>query len=66
MKLWIDPPSGWKYGFPKIWDSEKDSRDIHKWVVKNGYPQALIDELGDLFYTRQWRADDGSTTSINS
>lgn len=63
MKLWIDPPSGWKYGFPKVWDSEKDSRDIYKWMVENGYPQALIDELGDLFYTRQWRADDNSPSN---
>lgn len=58
MKLWIDPPSGWQYGFPKIWDSEKDSRDSLVWLVDNGYPQELIDQLGDMFYTQQWSADD--------
>jgi hypothetical protein len=23
-KIWIDPPSGWKYGFPKVYDREVD------------------------------------------
>lgn len=61
MKYWIDPPSGWQYGFPKMWDSEKDSRDVLAWIVENGYPQKLIDKLGDNFYTRQWRADDDNS-----
>ena len=48
----IDPPSGWQYGFPKpIPDDIKDARP---WLVENGYPQSLIDELGDYFYCRYW------------
>ena len=52
----IDPPSGWKYGFPKpIPDDIKDARP---WLVENGYPQKLIDELGEHFYCRYWNKED--------
>jgi len=57
MKKWIDPPSGWKYGFPKTFDTEKDG-DIHTWLVANGYPQEEIEDLGDQFYVRQWLTDE--------
>ena len=36
----IDPPSGWKYGFPKPIPDEV--KDIKKWLVENGYPQEEI------------------------
>lgn len=49
--LWVDPPSGWQYGFPKIFNGEGD---IMEWLVDNGYPQKKIDQLGDNFYTRHW------------
>jgi hypothetical protein len=52
---YIDPPSGWKYGFPKpIPDFTTDHR---KWIVEQGYPQKLIDELGEHFYVRYWREE---------
>lgn len=57
MRLWVDPPGGWAYDFPKIWDS-KSGEDILTWLVKNGYPQHRIDEFGEAFYTRNWRVDD--------
>jgi len=34
---WIDPPSGWMYGFPKIWDEEVEP-DMEKFIIDNGYP----------------------------
>ena len=47
MTLIIDPPSGWKYGFPK--PIPEDRRyDSVTWLVEQGYPQELIDELGGL------------------
>lgn len=52
-KIWIDPPSGWKYGFPKLWDSAEEP-DCMAWLVREGYPQSEIDSLGEHFYTRQW------------
>ena len=50
--LMIDPPFGWKYGFPK--PAPKDCDDIKQWLVKNHYPQKEIDRLGDHFYCRYW------------
>ena len=38
----VDPPSGWKYGFPKIykcWPEEKEPpANLDWWLEKNGYP----------------------------
>jgi hypothetical protein len=51
MKQWIDPPSGWRYGFPKIWSGEGD---VMEWLISQGYPQREIDSLGDYFFTRSW------------
>ena len=59
MKTWIDPPSGWRYGFPKIYDRLEHGDDITAWLVQEGYPQAEIDRLGTAFYFRSWAADDG-------
>lgn len=53
MKVWIDPPSGWKYGFPKIYDPDC-GLNVMEWLVKEGYPQKEIDYIGRLFYIRKW------------
>jgi len=37
----IDPPDGWKYGFPK--PIPDDVKNVKKWLVENGYPQKEID-----------------------
>ena len=55
MKIWIDPPNGWRYGFPKIYNTES-GMTIMEWLVSEGYPQKEIDYLGRLFYMRQWKA----------
>lgn len=47
---YIDPPSGWKYGFPKILPA--DVTDIRRWLIDNGYPERDI-ELA-LKYSRYW------------
>ncbi len=54
MELMIDPPNGYQYGFPKRWDDDKDL-DLLEWLVAEGYPSELIEELGDGFYVRSWR-----------
>lgn len=51
----IDPPSGWKYGFPKPIPSEE--KNVLKWLVENGYPQKEIDSCGRHFYCRYWIQD---------
>jgi hypothetical protein len=55
-QLIIDPPSGWKYGFPKPIPEDRRN-DSLIWLVEQGYPQELIDELGEHFYCRYWESD---------
>lgn len=54
----IDPPSGWQFGFPKVFDfkascQEKHEEELIEWFLKNGYPQAMIDQ-GMHKYCRYW------------
>ncbi len=51
--MMIDPPSGWRYGFPKPLTKEANGRTL-EWLVDNGYPQKLIDQMGDHFYCRYY------------
>jgi hypothetical protein len=60
-KLWVDPPSGWKYGFPKIWDGEGSQFD---WLLAEGYPQKEIDSYGEFFFVRQWPVDQDDEDNI--
>lgn len=48
MKYWVDPPEGWRWGFPKVWDEETDG-DMETWLVEQGYP--LTDMI---MHTRCW------------
>ena len=50
MMTIIDPPSGWKYGFPKPLPEEVE--DVLEWLVSEGYPQSEIDAYGKHFYCR--------------
>jgi hypothetical protein len=49
--VWIDPPSGWMYGFPKVYNRSKNP-NLHEWLVDMGYPADKIAGLGDSFYVR--------------
>jgi len=60
MVTWVDPPSGWRYDFPKLWDGKGD---VMEWIVKNGYPKREIDRLGDQFFMRYWAAEKTATCS---
>lgn len=56
MAIIIDPPSGWKYGFPRVipyW-----VKDVPAWLVENGYPQSEIDSCGNYFAYRIWEAEE--------
>lgn len=56
--LMIDPPSGWKYGFPKPIPKETlGHENTLKWLVEQGYPQEEIDKFGDKFYCRYWETE---------
>jgi hypothetical protein len=40
---WVDPPEGWRWGFPKLYDPATDG-DMRAWMVANGYPQRMADQ----------------------
>ena len=56
-KIWVDPPAGWKYGFPKVYEQETDG-DMTQWMLKEGYPQREIDSCGSHFHVRMWDFDE--------
>ena len=58
QRYWIDPPSGWRYGFPKILPKEADGRTL-EWLVEQGYPREEIDKMGDHFYCGYWPVEEG-------
>lgn len=52
----IDPPSGWKYGFPKpLPDPKPDA--IELWLIAEGYPLSEIESYGKHFYCRFWEEE---------
>ena len=61
MVKMINPPSGWKFGFPKaIPDDVTDGRPLRAWLVENGYPQERMDSFGDYFHCKHWEEDETS------
>ena len=40
---WVDPPSGHRYGFPKLYDPAADG-DMTAWMIANGYPERLANQ----------------------
>jgi hypothetical protein len=56
--LMVDPPCGWRYGFPKPMPAENRLfESAIPWLLENGYPQSEIDACGDHFYVRYWEVD---------
>ena len=51
----IDPPEGWKYGFPKA--IPEDVENVKEWLVQNGYPESVMKQYGDYFSCRYWYAE---------
>jgi hypothetical protein len=54
-KIWIDPPAGWRYGFPKQWNQ---IGNMNEWLLSEGYPQREIDSCGKHFFVRQWNVEE--------
>lgn len=58
---WVDPPSGWKYGFPKLYPTGQVHR-MSVWIIDQGYPQRERDsykgEGGDYFFVRCWHDEE--------
>ena len=54
----VDPPSGWRYGFPKaLPDDYPEGESIIPWLISEGYPQEEVDKMGDHFYCRYWEEE---------
>ena len=58
--LVVDPPEGWRYGFPKSYGTFEDKAHPqsyqlpdNQWFLDQGYPQSLIDQ-GMLKHCRWW------------
>lgn len=51
LVTFIDPPSGWMYGFPKILPD--DVEDLEEWLIDNGYPHDDIEMA--MKYSRYWK-----------
>ncbi len=49
----IDPPSGWRYGFPRVLPD--DVTDLRAWYIKCGYPEKDVDFA--MEYSRSWFED---------
>ncbi len=56
MKIFIDPPQGWLYGFPKSYDPTRDGT-VREWLVREGYPAELINQAGTNLEVRSWHQD---------
>ena len=56
-KLIVDPPRGWKYGFPKPIPENILHIDgaFKLWLLKEGYPSEEIEFA--LKYSRYWEAE---------
>lgn len=59
MVTMIDPPSGWRYGFPKALPN--GITDIRKWLIEQGYPEHDVDFASKN--CRMWLTLDEEDTS---
>lgn len=56
-RVFLDPPSGWRYGFPKSIPSEEYGLvDIREWLIDNGYPEGETDFA--MKHIRVWTETD--------
>lgn len=51
IDTFYDPPSGWKYGFPKRYKPTTEGEPIEDTLRKDGYPEELLNQ-GMAKYTR--------------
>ena len=54
-KMMVDPPSGWQYGFPALWDKKVHPK-LEDLLREKGYPEKDIEFATQ--YMRMWRPSD--------
>ena len=42
MTMMIDPPEGWRYGFPRLYNGAKDGT-MREFLLSHGYPRKRVD-----------------------
>lgn len=52
---WIDPPEGWRYGFPCKF-LPKEGQTLRDFIKEKGYPMKDWDSFGHK-HTRVWEAN---------
>lgn len=57
MATIIDPPEGWRYGFPKLIPEDR-KKDVNTWLLEQGYPKDVMVSYGEHFYHRYWEEDE--------
>lgn len=51
----VDPPEGWKYGFPKLYDKKNQEGNMFDWLIREGYPEEKIKHYGrSNFFCTFW------------
>ena len=53
-KFYVDPPSGWQYGFPAPYDQSKDGT-IEEFLIAKGYPKKDVKWASEN--CRMWHKD---------
>ena len=61
----VDPPSGHRYGFPKLYDQTKEEGTMYDWLVREGYPQSEIDHYDGQLYCSFWYPEEKATDTLN-
>jgi hypothetical protein len=62
LNVIVDPPSGWRYGFPCVWDKVKHPSLTHL-LVSHNYPQEDMEFA--LRYTRMWEVNSAEKEQRN-
>ncbi len=59
LVTYIDPPEGWRHGFPKAIpdDIMQGIGSIKSWLLEQGYPKTVMDNYGAHFFYRTWREE---------
>ena len=55
MTTMIDIPSGYLYGFPRVYDRDLENESMLQWLIKCGVPPEHAEEC---VYVRMWKVDD--------
>jgi len=55
-KQFYDPPSGWRYGFPKVY-APLEGETLEQTLLRDGYPLWEIDK-GIADHCRFWSKED--------